>query len=68
VPLNILSPKLTLKTAKEIVNLHDMYMPSKILLKNAQILLKEHKCQNCEDLLAVFRSYKVASDAERQQT
>ena len=31
VPLNILAPKLTLKTAKEIVNLHDMYMPSKIL-------------------------------------
>ena len=32
-PLNILVPKLTLKSAKELANLHDMYMPSKILLK-----------------------------------
>ena len=31
VPLNILAPKLTLKAAKELANLHDMYMPSKIL-------------------------------------
>src|SRR6202167_4718954 len=55
VPLNILAPKLTLKTAKELVNLHDMYMPSKILLKDAQTLLENHKCETCEDLLAVFR-------------
>src|ERR1700727_854102 len=39
VPLNVLAPKLTLKSAKELANLHDMYMPSKILLKNALILL-----------------------------
>jgi hypothetical protein len=32
VPLNILAPKLTLKAAKELANLCDMYMPSKILL------------------------------------
>jgi hypothetical protein len=32
VPLNILAPKLTLKAAKELANLRDMYMPSKILL------------------------------------
>jgi hypothetical protein len=38
-PLNILGQKLTLKAAKELANLHDMYMPSNILLKNAQILL-----------------------------
>jgi len=31
VPLNILAPKLTLKAAKKLANLHDMYMPSKIL-------------------------------------
>src|ERR1700683_188373 len=68
VPLNILAPKLTLKAAKEIVNLHDMYMPSKILLRNAQIWLKYNKGQNCEDLLSVFKPYKVASNAERQQT
>jgi hypothetical protein len=40
VPLNILAPKLTLKTAKELANLHDMYMPSKILLKMHKYCLK----------------------------
>jgi hypothetical protein len=30
VPLNILAPKLTLKIAKELANLHDVYMPSKL--------------------------------------
>src|SRR6202451_1375586 len=68
VPLNVLVPKLTLKSAKEVANLHDMYMPSKILLKNAQILLEKHKCETCPDLHAVFKPYKVASNAERQQT
>src|SRR6202020_1546903 len=68
VPLNILSPKLTLKAAKELANLHDMYMPSKILLKNAQILLENHKCETCPDLLAVFKPYRVASGTERQKT
>src|SRR6202142_4046535 len=68
VPLNVLGPKLTLKSAKEIANLHDMYMPSKILLKNAQLLLENHKCETCPDLLAVFEPYRVASNAERQKT
>src|SRR6202167_1316827 len=68
VPHNILAPKLSLKTIKELANLHDMYMPSKILLKNAQILLENHKCETCEDVFAVFKPYKVASNAERQQT
>ena len=68
VPLSILAPKLTLVAAKKLAVLHDMYMPSKILLKNAQILLEEHKCQTCNDLLAVFKPYKVASNVERQKT
>ena len=68
VPHNILAPKLTLKAVKELANLHDMYMPSKILQKNAQILLENHKCENCGDIFAVFKPYKVASNAERQQT
>ena len=67
-PLDILSPKLTLKSAKELANLHDIYMPSKILLKNAQILLEDHKCETCEDVFVLFRPSKVASNAERQQT
>jgi hypothetical protein len=33
VPLNALTPKLTLKAANKLANSHDMYMPSKILLK-----------------------------------
>ena len=68
VPLNILTPKLTLKTAKELALLHGMYMHSKILLKNAQSLLQDHKCHTCDDLLAVFKPYKVPSNAEHQKT
>ena len=40
VPLNILTPKLTLKTAKKLAPLHNMYMPSKILLKMHRYYLK----------------------------
>ena len=68
VPLSILAPKLTLVAAKKLAVLHNMHMPSKILLKNAQILLEEHKCQTCNHLLAVFKPYKVASNVERQKT
>jgi hypothetical protein len=67
VPLDILAPKLTLKIAKELANLHDVYVPSKILLKNVQILLQDHKCQ-CDEFWSVFKPYKVVSNAERQQT
>jgi hypothetical protein len=68
VPLNILAQKLTLKFAKELANLHDMYMPSRILQTDTLILLENHKCGTCPDLLAVFKPYKAASNAEYQQT
>src|SRR6202044_1542527 len=68
VPLDVLVPKLTLKSAKEVANLHHMYMPSKILLRNAQILLENHKCETCPDILTVFKPYHVVSNAEYQQT
>ena len=68
VSLNILAPKLTLKSAKELANLHDMYKPSKILLKNAQILPESHKCETCPNILAVFKPYNVVSIIEHQQT
>jgi len=68
VPLNVLVSKLTLKSVKELAKLHDIYMPSKILLKDAYILLANHKCETCSDLLAVFKPYKAASNAEYQQT
>ena len=68
VPLNLLASKLTLKCAKEIATLHNMYMPSKILLKDAQWLLQDHKCHMCGDVLAVFRPYKVSSNAKRQRS
>jgi hypothetical protein len=67
-PLNVLVPKLTLKSVKELAKLHDMYMPSKILLKDAHISLKNHKCETCSDLPAVFKFYKAASNAEYQRT
>jgi hypothetical protein len=47
--------------------LHDMFMPSKIQLKNAQILLKEHKCQ-CGDFMSVFKPHKVVSNSQCQKT
>ena len=41
-----------------------MYMPSKIPLKNAQILLQYHKCHTCDNLLTVFNSVAmVMTDA-----
>jgi hypothetical protein len=55
--LYILASKLTLKAVRELANLHNMYMPSNILLKNAQILLQNHKCETCEDLLVRFHPY-----------
>jgi len=63
-PLNVPVPKLTLKSAKELAKLHDMYMPSKILLKNAHILLENHKFETYPGLLALFKPYKTASNAE----
>jgi hypothetical protein len=38
----------------------------KIQLKNAQILLKEHKYQ-CGDFMSVFKPHKVSSNAEYQR-
>ena len=67
IPLDVLAPKLTVKCAKEISTLHDIFMPYKIQLKNAQILLKEHKCQ-CGEFMAVFKPHKVASNSQRQKT
>ena len=66
-PLNILVSKLTLKSVKELANLHDMYMPSEILLKHVQMLLENDKCETCPDLLGVFRPYKVVFIAEYQR-
>ena len=66
VPLNVLAPKLTLKSVKNIFILHDMFMPSKILLKNAQILLQDHQCQ-CGEFLSVFTPHKRVSNAKYQQ-
>ena len=66
IPLDVLAPKVTIKCAKEISMLHDMFMPSKMLLKNAQKLLQEHKCQ-CGDFMSVFKRHKVSSNAEYQK-
>jgi len=51
VPLMYLPPKLTLKAVKELANLHDMYMPSKILLKNAQMLLEITNVKHVQNFL-----------------
>ena len=66
-PLHILVPKLTLKFAKELANLHDMYMPARILQRDALTLLANHKCETCPDLFALFKPWK-ASNVEYQHT
>src|ERR1700734_2576530 len=33
-----------------------------------QVLLENHKCETCPDLLAIFKPYKTASNAEYQRT
>ena len=43
-------------------------MSFKILLKTMQLLLEDHKCETCKELLFIFRPYKIASNAEHQQT
>jgi hypothetical protein len=63
----VLAPKLTIKCAKDISTLHGIFMPSKTLLKNAQILLQEHSC-HCGEFLSIFKSYKVVSNIDRQKT
>jgi hypothetical protein len=67
VPIDVLAPKLTLKCAKELATLHNIYMPSKVLLKDAHTLLQDHKCHMCGEFLALFQPYKLASNAERQK-
>src|SRR5258705_11468674 len=44
-----------------------MFMPYKIQLKNAQILLQEHKCQ-CGEFMSVFKPHKVASNSQHRKT
>ena len=61
IPISVLALKVTIKCAKEISMLHDIFMPSKIQLKDAQILLKEHKCQ-CGDFMSVFKPRTVTSN------
>ena len=67
IPLNALAPKLTIKYAKKISMLHDIFMPSKIQLKNAQTLLKRHKCQ-CGDFVSIFKPHVVVPNSNRQKT
>src|ERR1700683_4341283 len=40
VPLSILAPKLTMKCIKDLAALHQIYIPSKASVKNAQMLLQ----------------------------
>src|SRR5882762_1235291 len=35
---------------------------------HAQILLENHKCETCSELLAVFKPYRVTSNTEHQKT
>ena len=46
--------------------LHNIFVPSKILLKIAQILLKVHICQ-CGDFVAVFKPHVVVLNSQHQK-
>jgi hypothetical protein len=67
VPLSILAPKLTMTCIKDLAALHQIFVPSKTLVKNAQMLLQDHKCQKCDSYISLFEPYKVQSNAQRQQ-
>ena len=67
VPLSILAPKLTMKCIKDLSVLHQIYIPPKALVKNAQMLLQDHKCHKCNSYISLFKPYKVQSNAQRQQ-
>ena len=67
VPLSILAPKLTMKCIKDVAASHQIFVPSKALVKNAQMLLQDHKCQKCDNYISLFESYKVQSNAQHQQ-
>jgi hypothetical protein len=58
VPLTILAPKLTLKSAKELANLHDMYVPSKILLKMHRYCLKTTNVKLVQNFLQYLNPIK----------
>ena len=57
---------MAVKCVKEISILHNMFMLSKILLKDAKILLQDYKCQ-CGEFLSIFKPYKLGSNAEYQR-
>jgi hypothetical protein len=67
VPLSILAPKLTMKCIKDLATLHQIYMPSKTLAKNAQMLLQNHQCHKCDSYICLFEPYEVQSNAQHQQ-
>jgi len=67
VPLRVLAPKLTVKCIKEIVSLHQMFMLARISVRDAQMLLQEHKCEKCDEFVCLFEPYKVKSNTQRQQ-
>ena len=58
VPVNIFAPKLTMKCIKYLATLHQIFIPSKILVKNAQMLLQDHKCNKCEDYISCLNLIK----------
>ena len=67
VPLSILAPKLTMTCIKDLAVLNQIFVPSKTLVKNAQMLLQNHKCQKCDKYISLFEPYKVQSNAQHQQ-
>jgi len=51
---------------KDIAALHQ-YNTIKASVKNAQMLLQDHKCNKCDNYISLFEHYKVQSNAQCQQ-
>jgi hypothetical protein len=66
IPVSVLAPKLTMKCIRDIVSLHNMYIPSRINVRDAQILLQEHMCHDCSDFVSLFVPHNIVSNAQRQ--
>jgi hypothetical protein len=62
-----LASKLTMKQIRDIAILHKQYIPTQISVANAQNLLKQHMCIDCDKFVSVLKRHTILSDAQRKQ-
>jgi hypothetical protein len=47
--------------------LHDIFISSKLSIKNAQILLQNHNCDGCDKLISIFEPYVVKIQVQQNK-